>query len=122
MTGGAAAYGNIDRNNIATAGHSRGGLEALSTAYHDYRVKRILMFDISIFEDDKRYLLQAINVPVAWFEGSPLDFTLPLAQKDYPLLNPGLPAILANLDTGHYGTFFAVNGGKVAKATVTYLN
>ena len=73
-------YGCIEKRKIATAGHSCGGLEALSTAYHDARVSRILLFDISIFEDAKRYLLQAINVPIAWFEGGPLDFTSPLVR------------------------------------------
>lgn len=77
-TGGASKYGRIDKSSVATAGHSCGGLESLSAAYHDRRVKRIMLFDISIFEDDKRYLLKAINVPVAWFNGGPLDFTYPL--------------------------------------------
>lgn len=87
---GARRYGSIDRSKIATAGHSCGGIEALSTAYHEERVKRILLFDISIFEDDKRYLPQAINVPVAWFEGGPLDFTSPLVQEPPNLENAKL--------------------------------
>jgi hypothetical protein len=67
--GGAAKYGNVDLTRIATAGHSCGGLEAMSTAYHDERVKRIVMFNIAIFQDERRYLLKEINVPVAWFIG-----------------------------------------------------
>jgi hypothetical protein len=63
---------------LQTAGHSCGGLEALSTAYHDDRVKRILPFDISIFEDDKRYLFHAIDVPVACY--------LPLAASSWVYL------------------------------------
>lgn len=42
-------------------------------------------------------------------------------EKDYKLLNTGLPAFKASLDTGHGGTFAATNGGKAGKAAVAYL-
>ncbi len=77
MSGGAGKYGKVDTDRIATAGHSCGGLEAMSTAYHDARVKRILMFDIAIFQDDRRYLLQEIKVPVGWFLGGSKDMGCP---------------------------------------------
>lgn len=35
--GKAAKYGNIDLTKLTTAGHSCGGQEAMSTAYHDDR-------------------------------------------------------------------------------------
>ncbi|KAH9905153.1 hypothetical protein F4778DRAFT_695755 [Xylariomycetidae sp. FL2044] len=121
MGGGAAKFGTIDLENITTAGHSCGGLEAMSTAYHDERVKRIMMFDIAIFQDERRYLLEEITVPVAWFVGGPKDMGYPNAEKDYGLLNEGLPAYKASLDTGHGGTYSATNGGKFGKAAVAYL-
>lgn len=77
LDGGASKYGDVDTERVATAGHSCGGLEAMSTAYHDARVKRILMFDIAIFQDERRYLLQEINVPVAWFVGGEKDMGYP---------------------------------------------
>lgn len=77
MAGGAAKYGSVNTSAIATMGHSCGGLEAMSTAYHDDRVKRIVMFNIGIFQDEKRYLLQEIKVPVAWFIGGPKDMGYP---------------------------------------------
>jgi dienelactone hydrolase len=73
MAGKANKYGNVDTGMMTTAGHSCGGLEAMSTAYHDERVKRIMMFNIAIFQDDRRYLLQEIKVPVAWFVGGKTD-------------------------------------------------
>lgn len=73
MAGKASKYGNVDTTRITTAGHSCGGLEAMSTAYHDDRVKRIMMFNIAIFQDDRRYLLQEIKVPVAYFIGGKND-------------------------------------------------
>jgi hypothetical protein len=45
----------------------------------------------------------------------------PNAEKDYGLLNSGLPAYKASLDTGHGGTYSATNGGKFGKAAVAYL-
>lgn len=79
--GGAAKYGAVNTSAIATMGHSCGGLEAMSTAYHDDRVKRILMFNIAIFQDEKRYLLQEIKVPVAWFIGGPKDMGYPNVRR-----------------------------------------
>jgi hypothetical protein len=72
-SGKAAKYGNVDTTKIATAGHSCGGLEAMSTGYHDARVKLMMLFDIAIFTDDKRYLLQELKSPVAWFVGGTKD-------------------------------------------------
>lgn len=74
-------------------------------SYHDERVKRIILLDISIFQDDRRYLLSEIKVPVAWFVGGPKDMGYPNAEKDYALLNAGLPSYKASLDTGHGGTY-----------------
>ncbi|GAB1317080.1 Chlorophyllase [Madurella fahalii] len=123
--GGAARYGStaaaFQNGAVATMGHSCGGLEAMSTAYHDDRVKRIILLNIGIFQDEKRYLLQEIKVPVAWFVGGPKDMGYPNAEKDYKLLPTELPAFKASLDTGHGSTFAAPNGGKAARAVVNYL-
>jgi hypothetical protein len=43
----------------------------MSVGYHHARVKLIMLFDIAIFEDDKRYLLQGLEAPVARFVGDP---------------------------------------------------
>ena len=80
--GGAAKYGAVNASALATMGHSCGGLESMSAAYHDDRVKRVVLFNIGIFHDEKRYLLQEIKVPVAWFVGGPNDM-------GYPNVRPG---------------------------------
>jgi hypothetical protein len=49
----------------------------MSTAYHNPKVKLIMMFNIAIFQDNKRYLLQELKVPVAWFIGGPKDMGYP---------------------------------------------
>ncbi|KAK0717650.1 hypothetical protein B0T26DRAFT_740940 [Lasiosphaeria miniovina] len=119
---GAAKYGNVNASALTAMGHSCGGLESMSSAYHDDRVKRVVLFNIAIFQDQKRYLLQEIKIPVAWFMGGPKDMGYPNAEKDYKLLPAGLPAYKASLDTGHGSTFAAANGGKAAKAAVAYLD
>jgi len=73
FAGKAKKYGDVDLTKVTTAGHSCGGLEAMSTAYHDDRVKRIIMFNIAIFQDDRRYLLREIKVPVAYLIGGSKD-------------------------------------------------
>jgi dienelactone hydrolase len=59
MSGKAAKYGNIDTSKIAIAGYSCGGLEAISTGYHNAMVKLMILFNIATFEDDKRYLYRS---------------------------------------------------------------
>lgn len=87
VNGGASTYGNVDTERIATAGHSCGGLEAMSTAYRDPRVKRIMLFNIAIFQDEKRYLLEQIDVPVAWFVGGPEDMGYPNVGHPFQYLS-----------------------------------
>lgn len=77
VAGGASKYGSVNTSAIAALGHSCGGLEAMSSAYHDDRVKRLLLFNIGIFQDEKRYLLQEIKAPVAWLIGGPKDMGYP---------------------------------------------
>jgi dienelactone hydrolase len=75
--GGAGKYGSVNGSAVAAMGHSCGGLEAMSSGYHDERVKRLVLFNIGIFQDEKRYLLEEIKVPVAWFVGGEKDMGYP---------------------------------------------
>jgi hypothetical protein len=73
FAGNAKKYGNIDLAKVTTAGHSCGGLESQSNAYHDERVKRVMLFNIAIFQDNRRYRLQEIKVSVLYLLGGPKD-------------------------------------------------
>jgi dienelactone hydrolase len=68
-----ASIGEIDIDKIATMGHSCGGLEAMSVAYHNPKIKFTVMLNIGIFQDSKRYLLKELRAPVAWFIGGVKD-------------------------------------------------
>jgi hypothetical protein len=54
--GKAAKCSNVNVTAMTTMGHSCGGIESMSKAYHDDRVKRIVIMNIGIFQDEKRYL------------------------------------------------------------------
>lgn len=73
LAGKAAKYGEINPEKVATAGQSCGGLEAYSVGYNDPRVKVNVLFNIAIFNDDQRYLLERVKVPVAYFVGGKND-------------------------------------------------
>jgi dienelactone hydrolase len=73
MKGSGSKYGNIDTTKIATSGQSCGGLEAYSAAYHDERVKFIIILNSGILDDKKRYLLQELKVPIAFVLGGTKD-------------------------------------------------
>jgi hypothetical protein len=74
LAGGAnGKFGKIDTAKIAAAGHSCGGLQAMSVSYKNPAVKLTMMFNIAIFQDDRRYLLSQLTSPVAYFIGGPPD-------------------------------------------------
>ena len=105
VKGGANKYGNVDTSKIASAGHSCGGLEAMSVAYHDARVKLMMLFNIAVFMDEKRYLLQELKAPVAWFVGGPKDMGYKNVSRYCTKLLIASPACyeLKLTSTGHQG-------------------
>jgi dienelactone hydrolase len=84
--GNANKYGDIDTTKIAVAGQSCGGLKAYSTSYHDERVKLTMLFNSGVLDDQKRYLLQELKVPVVYFIGGPTDMGYPNVCFAIPLV------------------------------------
>ena len=119
--GGLAKYGNVDLTRLAAAGQSCGGQEAYSASYHDPRVVLTMLFNSGVFIPARRYLLNELMAPVAYFVGGEIDLGHEVSLADYAVLPEGLPSVWASLDTGHAGTYFAENGGKDAVAAVTFL-
>jgi hypothetical protein len=66
-------YGNIDRTKIIAAGHSCGGLEALSASYRDPRVAMTMVFNSGTADSATRWKLGQLKKPVAYFAGSQRD-------------------------------------------------
>jgi dienelactone hydrolase len=81
LAGKAAKYGSIDTTKVAAAGQSCGGLEAYSVSYHDPRVKLTMLFNMGIYQDNKRYLLKELKAPVAYFLGGLKDTGYPNVSR-----------------------------------------
>ena len=80
-----------------------------------------MLFNSGVFIPARRYLLNELTAPVAYFVGGDIDLGHEVSLADYAVLPEGLPSVWSSLDTGHAGTYFAENGGKDAIAAVTFL-
>jgi len=123
IAGKASKYGNIDTAHIATGGLSCGGLQAMSTSYHDDRIKLTLVLHSGVVEDSKAYLLKELNkYPIAYIIGGPKDIAYNNAERDWITLPQNVTAVKINLDSGHIGTMFAPNAGKEGVAVIALLD
>jgi hypothetical protein len=66
-------YGNVDTSKIVVAGHSGGGLEAMSGSYRDPRVGLTLVFDSGTVDDGKRQKIKELKNPIAFILGDSHD-------------------------------------------------
>lgn len=125
---GSSLHGRIDPALVAVAGHSCGGLQALQAA-SDPRIRAVLIHNSGIFADaanpiqgmdvDKSQL-RRLHTPVVYFLGGPGDVAYPNGTDDFARIEH-VAAVKINLPVGHGGTFFRVNGGAVASASVDWL-
>jgi hypothetical protein len=58
---------------MAVSGQRCGGLEALSAAYKEDRIKKIVLWNSGVIDGSKRKYLADIKVPAAYFIGGPKD-------------------------------------------------
>lgn len=127
---GSPYYGRIDPEQIAVAGWSCGGLQALEVA-KDPRIKAVLVHNSGIFKpgmmnsasgmDIGKDTLKTLHTPVIYLIGGPTDIAYNNAVDDYEQIDT-VPVMMANLDVGHGGTFIEDNGGRVAPVAVNWLN
>ncbi len=123
-----AYFGRIDPKQIAVAGWSCGGLQALKAA-QDPRVHTAVLQNTGIFIDGpspipgmdlaKSELLK-LHTPVLYILGGPTDIAYANGMDDYKRIEH-LPVAVANIATGHGGTYFEPNGGAVAVVAVAWL-
>jgi hypothetical protein len=73
MRGGADQFGEIQKDKVAAAGQSCGGVEAYIAALHDDRIKAVGIFNSGILLKSMRCLLKNLKVPVGYFLGGPKD-------------------------------------------------
>jgi len=118
----AAAKYNIDTNRISTSGQSCGGLQALHIGVEDSRVKLITIFNSGSLNAKDTAAAKQVKVPIAYFLGGSKDIAFKNGEKDYAVLPPNVPALLASINSGHMGTYFQTDGGTYGKAAVAWFN
>ena len=117
-------YGKLDVDNIAAAGMSCGGLQALHMS-DDARIKTILVMNSGFFNggDDKASLAKMKQKSVIWILGGNTDIAWENGLDDFKQMSGTMPAFLASLDgIGHGGTYMQPHGGDYAKVATAWLN
>ena len=118
-------YGKLDINNIAAAGMSCGGLQALHMSA-DERIKTILVMNSGFFgtdeSEDKASLAKMKQKSVIWILGGSTDIAWENGNDDFKRMSGSMPACLVSLDgIGHGGTYMQPNGGDYAKVASAWL-
>ena len=117
-------YGKLDVDNIAAAGMSCGGLQALHMS-DDARIKTILVMNSGFFNggDDKASLAKMKQKSVIWILGGTTDIAWENGYDDFKQMSGTMPAFLASLDgIGHGGTYMQPHGGDYAKVATAWLD
>jgi len=118
----AAAKYSIDTDKIGTAGQSCGGIQALHVGSQDSRVKLITLFNSGSLNAKDTAMAKQVKVPIGYFLGGSGDIAYANGEKDYQILPPNIPALVASINSGHMGTYFQANGGTYGKAAVAWFN
>ena len=118
-------YGKLDIDNIAAAGMSCGGLQALHML-DDARIKTILVMNSGFFgtdeSEDKASLAKMKQKSVIWILGGSTDIAWENGNDDFKRMSGTMPACLVSLDgIGHGGTYMQPNGGDYAKVAGAWL-
>ena len=117
-------YQKLDIDNIAAAGMSCGGLQALHM-YDDARIKTIMVMNSGFFNggDDKASLAKMKQKSVIWILGGSTDIAWENGNDDFKQMSGSMPAFLCSLDgIGHGGTYMQPHGGDYAKVATAWLD
>jgi hypothetical protein len=125
---GSDYFDRIDPKQIAVSGWSCGGLQALMAA-QDSRVRTAVLQNTGIFingpspipgMDLAKSELLKLHTPVLYILGGPTDIAYANGMDDFKRIEH-VPVAVANIATGHGGTYFQPNGGPVASVAVSWL-
>ncbi|AHE55196.1 hypothetical protein NX02_17610 [Sphingomonas sanxanigenens DSM 19645 = NX02] len=126
---GSPYRGRIATDQIAVAGHSCGGLQALQIA-GDKRIRTVIVHNSGIFADGsnpiaginvEKSLLETLHTPILYVLGGRGDVAWPNGTDDYARIT-SVPAVLVDGDVGHGGTFRKPDGGEVAGFALAWLD
>ncbi len=126
---GSRYYGRIDPAMVAVAGYSCGGLQALAVA-HDPRIATEVILNSGVFNDGPRRMggvdlskavLKDLHYPTLYILGGPKDIAYANGMDDFSRIDK-VPVAVANIETGHGGTYWEPNGGAAAQVVVEWLD
>jgi len=127
---GSPLQGRVDAEQIAVAGWSCGGLQALRIA-KDPRVRAVVLHNTGVLNggptttipgmDLTKDALNALHTPVLYILGGPTDIAYANGMDDFERI-AHVPAAVANLPVGHGGTCQEANGGAAASVAVSWLD
>jgi dienelactone hydrolase len=120
--------GHLDTGRLAVAGHSCGGLQAISFSANE-RVDTSMIFNSGVYNQPggrsrirvEKSALDDLHSPIAYFTGGPSDVAHPNASDDASRITE-VPVFFGWMPVGHGGTFSAPNGGTWAEVAVHWLN
>ena len=120
----------IDPSMVAVSGYSCGGLQALAVA-HDPRIATVVIMNSGIFNNGgptrmggveaTKELLKDLHTPTIYILGGHSDIAYENGMDDYARID-NVPAAVANIDTGHGGTYWDPDGGAAAQVVVDWLD
>ena len=125
---GSDLRGRIDTGKVAVMGQSCGGLQAL-TVSDDPRITTTVIWNSGIYNRGQgrsgvvlsKDKLKSLHAPIAYFLGGPTDIAYENGMDDFARINQ-VPALAANMDVGHGGTYRQANGGKFAPVGIAWLD
>ncbi|WP_246616970.1 hypothetical protein [Sphingomonas yunnanensis] len=129
-TPGNPLHHKLDPRAVGVSGWSCGGVQALSVATSDPRIKAVVIHDSGLFTgrapgremDVPKAALSRLHTPILYVLGGPTDIAYANGMDDYARINR-VPAAVVNLqNAGHGGTFFKPNGGKAAQIATAWFD
>jgi dienelactone hydrolase len=128
---GSSYFDRINPQWIAVSGWSCGGLQALQIAA-DPRVRAVVIHNSGVLTTSLggtlpaamnigKDALKKLHTPVIYIMGGPTDIAYENGMDDFKKIDT-VPAMVANLDVGHGGTFMEPNGGRAASVAVSWLD
>jgi hypothetical protein len=127
---GSPFHDKIAIDKVAVMGHSCGGLQSVKAGV-DPRVTTVLVLNSGMMPDGDQYMvrhelersiLDEMHAPIAYFIGGETDIAYGNAEVDWQALQEiDIPAINANMDVGHGGTYSMPNGGPFGQGPLAWL-
>jgi hypothetical protein len=136
---GQGKYAKVDKERMAVAGQSCGGIEAsvlstlttrkrsgrLTDSRYNVLAKHPEIKTIGIFNSgtfSKGTIVPSLKVPIFYFLGGSSDIAYKNGERDYTELPKDTPVWKGNLPVGHMATYMQAKGGKFGTAMWKWLD